>query len=67
MLAIFRNMPAWRRLELLDDACLAARNLARVGLRRRNPDASPETIERLLMDLILGEELAAAAFGPIKS
>jgi len=67
MLGIFRDMPAWRRLELLDDACLAARDLARAGLRSRNPDACRETIERLLMDLILGEDLAAAAFGPLKS
>ncbi len=66
MLGILRDMPAWRRLELLDDACLATMELARVGLRSRNPDASEKTIERLLMDLILGETLAAAAFGPLE-
>jgi len=66
MLQVFRDMPAWRRLQLLDEACLTATELARAGLRSRHPDASPEKIERLLMDLILGDELAAAAFGPIK-
>ncbi|NOZ95012.1 MAG: hypothetical protein GXP47_09790 [Acidobacteria bacterium] len=64
MLRIFRDMPAWRRLELLDDACRTARELTRAGLRSRNPGASAERIERLMMDLLLGEELAAAAFGP---
>jgi hypothetical protein len=64
MLRIFRNMPAWRRLELLDDACLTVRELARAGLRSRHPGADSETIDRLLMDLMLGEELAEKVYGP---
>ena len=66
MLGILRDMPAWRRLELLDDACLTTMELARVGLRSRNPGVSGETIERLLMDLMLGETLAAAVYGPLE-
>jgi hypothetical protein len=64
MLGIYRRMPAWRRLELLDEACALAAELARVGLRRRNPNASDEVIERLLRDLTLGEDLAAVVYGP---
>ena len=64
MLGIYREMPAWRRLELLDEACALSIELARVGLRRRNPGASDETIERLLRDLMLGEDLAAVIYGP---
>ncbi len=63
-LEVLRRMPAWRRLELLDDACRMSRELARVGLRRRHPDAAPEVIERLLMDLVLGEALAERVYGP---
>lgn len=63
-LEVLRRLPARRRLEMLDDACRLSRELARVGLRRRHPGASPEVIERLLMDLVLGEELAELAYGP---
>jgi hypothetical protein len=66
MLEVFRAMPAWRRLEILDEACRAATELARAGLRSRYPEASPEKIQRLLMDLILGEELARTVFGPVE-
>jgi len=64
MLGIYREMPAWRRLELLDEACALSAELARAGLRRRNPDVSDETIERLLKSLMLGEELANVVYGP---
>jgi len=64
MLEIYRKMPAWRRLELLDEACTLSIELARAGLRRRNPNASDKAIERLLRDLMLGEDLAAVVYGP---
>jgi len=64
MLEIYRKMPVWKRLELLDDACALSAELARAGLRRRNPKASDEAIERLLRDLMLGEDLAAVVYGP---
>jgi hypothetical protein len=64
MLEIYRKMPAWRRLELLDEACALSMELARAGLRRRHPDASEEAIERLLRDLMLGEDLAGVVYGP---
>jgi len=64
MLEIYRKMPAWRRLELLDEACALSMELARTGLRRRNPHASEEAIERLLRDLMLGADLAAVVYGP---
>ena len=64
MLEVLRRMPPWRRLELLDDACRMTRELARAGLRRRHPTADPQVIDRLLMDLLLGEELAELAYGP---
>jgi len=64
MIRILSDMPAWRRLQLLEDACDAARELARVGLKRRCPEASDSEVDRLLFDLLLGEELAEKAFGP---
>jgi hypothetical protein len=65
MIGILREMPPWRRLELLEDACLATLELARAGLRNRHPEADSEAIHRLLLDLTLGSELAEEAFGPL--
>lgn len=41
-----------------------ARRLALAGLRRRYPAADPETLSRLLADLVLGRDLAASVYGP---
>lgn len=41
------------------------RALALVGLRERYPEAGPEALRRRLADLLLGEELAAKAYGPL--
>ncbi len=38
--------------------------LALAGLRNRHPQAGEAEIRRRLMDLLLGEELAAKVYGP---
>ncbi len=43
---------------------VAARNIALAGLRRRYLGASEAELTRHLADLVLGEELAARAYGP---
>ena len=43
---------------------VAARNIALAGLRRRYLGASDAELTRHLADLVLGEELAARAYGP---
>lgn len=62
---IFRRMPAWRKVQLIDEANQLSRQLALAGLRQRHPDAGPEELRRRLMDLLLGEELAAEVYGPL--
>jgi hypothetical protein len=42
----------------------ASRHLAAAGLRRRHPGASLPELQRYLADLLLGEALAALAYGP---
>jgi len=42
----------------------ASRRLATAGLRRRHPGASPAELQRYLADLLLGDALAALAYGP---
>jgi hypothetical protein len=64
---MWRETPAWRKLELLGEMNQAARQLALAGLRRRHPNASASELQRLLADLLLGTELATQVFGPIHS
>lgn len=59
-----RQMPAWRKLALASSMNRLVRALALAGLRERYPDDTPAQRQRRLADLILGPELAAAAFGP---
>ncbi len=55
---IFRAMPPWRKLELLDDSCQNTRALLEAGLRFRFPDSSDAEIQLMVLELILGEEMA---------
>jgi hypothetical protein len=65
-LEIYRRMPAWRKIQLVFEAIDMSRALAVAGLRSRYPQAGPEEIRRRLMDLLLGEELAARVYGPLE-
>ncbi|MFN8178736.1 MAG: hypothetical protein U0167_12480 [bacterium] len=65
LLAIYREMPPWRKLELVDDAIRTSRQLAWAGLRHRYPDESVERLRRRLCGLVLGEELATKVYGPL--
>ena len=62
---IFRRMPAWRKIQLVDEANQLARQLALAGLRQRHPEAGPEELRRRLMGLFLGEEMATEVYGPL--
>jgi hypothetical protein len=63
-LEILKTFPAWRKLELLDEACQATRIVMLAGLRSRFPDLSDAEIRRLLMDLLVGAEKAKQVWGP---
>lgn len=65
LFALWRETPAWRKLEMLEDLNRTARMLAVSGLRRRHPHADDEEIRRRLADLLLGPELAAEVYGPL--
>ena len=62
---VFREMPAWRKVALVEDANRTARVLALAGIGLRFPGASEEQRFRRLMDIELGEELALRVYGPI--
>jgi hypothetical protein len=61
---VLRAMPPSRKVGLVEDANRTARRLALAGIDLRFPHASAVERFRLLMDLVLGEVLAAKAFGP---
>jgi hypothetical protein len=65
MLDIYREMPAWRKARLVEDANQAARQLAMAGLRARHPEETLDRLRRRLLGLSLGEELAAEVYGPL--
>lgn len=59
-----RQMPAWRKMELMAGMSQTVRTLALAGLRQRHPDDTPAQRRRRLADLLLGSELASCAYGP---
>ena len=61
---VMRAMSPSRKVALVEDANRTGRRLALAGIQLRFPDASDEERLRLLIDLLLGEELAGQAFGP---
>lgn len=65
VLDIYRTMPAWRKIQLVEDANRTARQLSLAGLRSRYPDESVARRRRRLYGLMLGEELASRVYGPL--
>ncbi len=64
-IALLRDMPAWRKLQLTAAMNRMVRTLALRGLRRRFPTASEAELQRRLADLQLGPELALRVYGPL--
>ena len=60
---LLREVPTWRKMEMLVSLNASAQQLARAGLRKRFPKADESEITRRLADLLLGEELAKKVFG----
>jgi hypothetical protein len=62
---LWRETPAWRKLQMMEGLNKTGRQIALMGLRIRHPNASPEELRRRLADVLLGSELAAQAYGPL--
>ncbi len=62
---MWRETPAWRKLELMEGLNRSARQLSLIGLKQRHPNASSEELRRRLADIILGTDLAARVYGPL--
>lgn len=64
---LWREAPAWRKIEMMEGLNRAARQLALAGLRQRFPNASTEELRQHLAKIVLGEELAARVYGSVAS
>jgi hypothetical protein len=62
---LWRQVPPWRKAELLGQMYATVKQLAYQGLRQRHPAASEAELHRRLADLLLGEELAQQVYGPL--
>jgi hypothetical protein len=65
LFAMLREMPPWRKLEMVAQLNQAGRELASAGLRMRYPNATQDELRRRLADIMLGGELAARVYGPM--
>jgi len=63
---LLREVPSWRKMEMLVSLNASAQELALAGLHRRYPEASQSELHRRLADLLLGEELARKVYGEPK-
>lgn len=57
-----RRMPAWKKFAIVDDLNETVKTLAVSGIKQRNPNASPEQVQRMLAELMLGEELVRKVY-----
>ncbi|MCA9996655.1 MAG: hypothetical protein KDE56_12940 [Anaerolineales bacterium] len=61
-IAIIRVMPAWKKIAIVDGLNETVKTLATSGIKQRHPNATPEQVQRMLADLMLGAELAQKVY-----
>ena len=59
-----RQMPPWRKMELMAEMCQTVQMLALAGLRQRYLNDTADQQRRRMADLKLGPELAERVYGP---
>ena len=62
---ILREMPVWRKLDIMFQTAQMLRTLALNDLRRLHPDDSEDNLRRRLAARLYGKELAEKAYGPL--
>ena len=60
---LLREVPTWRKMEMLVSLNASAHELAKAGLRKRFPSADESEIKRRLADLLQGEETVKKVYG----
>ena len=67
MIELLRQASATRKFQMVEANQRLVRCAAMAGLRERHPSESDGQLKRRLADLLLGEELAMKAYGPIET
>jgi len=57
-----RRMPAWKKFAIVDGLNETVKTLAMSGIKQRHPNATPQQIQRMLAELMLGAELAQKVY-----
>ena len=65
-LEIIRQMPPWRKIELVFEMNDTVSELAKVGIRYRYPGINENELRRRYADLVLGKDLAQKVYGSYK-
>ena len=65
IIARLRQASALEKWRMVADLNASVRALALAGLRQRHPHADEAELRRRLAGLLLGEELAERAYGPL--
>lgn len=60
--AFYRDAPAWKKWEMMEQTNQLVRTFAMAGLRERYPEATAEELRYSLVEMLYGEELARKVF-----
>jgi hypothetical protein len=63
---LLRETPPWRKMEMLAELNMAARELAMAGLRQRYPEADEASLHRHLANNLLGPDLTRKVYGEVE-
>ena len=61
-IAVIRRMPTWKKIAIVDGLNETVKTLAISGIKQRHPAATPEQVQRMLAELMLGAELARKVY-----
>ncbi len=59
---LIRRMPSWKKFSIVDGLNETVKLMAITGIKQRNPNATPEQVQRMLAELMLGTELARKVY-----
>jgi hypothetical protein len=63
LVEMLRQLPTWRKMQMVAELNAAVKSLLWSGLRARYPNASEAELRRRVAGLLLGEELAQKVYG----
>ena len=63
LIKMMRDIPVWKKMEMLAQLNETGKMLALSGLRKRHPHSTEAEIQRRLAEMLLGKELAHSVFG----